>query len=266
MIHIGRPKNQKFLFPEYLQIHTPDFALIADLINIAKGEKQSLREFARKCGCSPSTLSRILNPENRITISDELLMRIYENAVPDSKVTLDDLLRANGFVKVHNTSANDIEPTNNIPEVKEKQKNLAHHQLSDMEKECLSILRAAPLFNDYVVAEGSKDERLAGFMWDVVFKLSSSKNKTITTWACEIKRGTCFAGERFIERLFYQLYLQNNNRQDTKFSLVITDATAFKRISEHYKDACISDNFSVILINLRKQAITNEFIFRRSGV
>ena len=90
----------KNLFPGYYRKHDQDMETLADLTKRAKGDERSINEFARVCGVSPSTISRLINKKNTTPNKDSLIKAIADNAVPEGGVTLDMLLQAHGLEKI----------------------------------------------------------------------------------------------------------------------------------------------------------------------
>ena len=91
----------KNLFPGYYRKYDQDMETLADLTKRAKGDERSINEFARACGVSPSTISRLINKKNTTPNKDSLIKAIADNAVPESGVTLDMLLQAHGLEKIN---------------------------------------------------------------------------------------------------------------------------------------------------------------------
>ena len=56
-----RNETIKNLFPGYYRKYDQDMETLADLTKRAKGDERSINEFARVCGVSPSTISRLIN-------------------------------------------------------------------------------------------------------------------------------------------------------------------------------------------------------------
>lgn len=73
-----------------------DFDKFADLVVKAKGTQRTMQQFAAEIGTTPSTLSRIINKKNTGASAESLLRAIAEHADPESGVTLDMLMAANG--------------------------------------------------------------------------------------------------------------------------------------------------------------------------
>lgn len=102
--------SEKVNLDEYHQTRTPDKPELARLLKEAKGEQRNMSDFARQCGSSPATFSRIANCKITQPIDKELLLRIAQNAdrdkIPVDRVSDDELsnwyllcfLNANGMV------------------------------------------------------------------------------------------------------------------------------------------------------------------------
>ena len=95
---MGRKKITN-LFPDYIRTGKADLEVLSQLVLSAKGER-SMNDFANECGVNTSTISRIINMKNTTACSDEVLVAISKAADPNSGVTLDKLLAANGMVKL----------------------------------------------------------------------------------------------------------------------------------------------------------------------
>ena len=68
----------------------------SSLILKAKGPKRTIRAFAEEIGVAPSTLTRIINKQNKGKSSYALLEKIAKHAYPQANVTLEKLLDVNG--------------------------------------------------------------------------------------------------------------------------------------------------------------------------
>lgn len=66
----------KNLFPGYYRKYDQDMETLADLTKRAKGDERSINEFARACGVSPSTISRLINKKIQHLIKIHLLKRL----------------------------------------------------------------------------------------------------------------------------------------------------------------------------------------------
>lgn len=83
----------------YIKVSTPDQEKLAELTLAAIGARTK-QQFAILCGVQPSTISRLINKSNKGASTEELIYAIARNAAPDSGVTLDALMEANGMAPV----------------------------------------------------------------------------------------------------------------------------------------------------------------------
>lgn len=83
------------LFSGYVRTREPDSARLAELVNLAKGER-SARQFADDCGLNNATISRILNQTAGGPPTDAVIARIALNVEEGSGVTVEQLLEAAG--------------------------------------------------------------------------------------------------------------------------------------------------------------------------
>ena len=81
-----------------------DKARLAKLLEIAKGQHRTMKQFAEECGVNPSTFSRISNEKMAGSSSEAVIRAIYEHRAPGSRISLMDLMQANGMVpSVHSS-------------------------------------------------------------------------------------------------------------------------------------------------------------------
>lgn len=83
---------------EFQQVRTPDYALLASLVNRAKGPERAMAQFAEDTGIGASTLSRIVNMNIKKPLSVDNIIRIFEARYrTEDTMLLDSLARANGL-------------------------------------------------------------------------------------------------------------------------------------------------------------------------
>jgi len=73
---------------------------LLELINRAKGDR-NMSQFAEDCGISPATMYKIAQGNFRKRISESTVDAIVANADPDSGVTKNDIITAEGFILDH---------------------------------------------------------------------------------------------------------------------------------------------------------------------
>ena len=94
---------------EYVQKKVPDWDKLIELIERAKGSDRSMRDFAGLCEKSPATFTRIVKKSYRKPLEKGFIYKIFENASPQSGVTLEDLVRANGYAPEEDDTTSDTE-------------------------------------------------------------------------------------------------------------------------------------------------------------
>lgn len=83
---------------QYQQIRTPDYALLANLLNKAKGPERAMAQFAEDTQIGASTLSRIVNLNIKKPLSIDTIVAIYEaRANKEDTYLLESLARATGL-------------------------------------------------------------------------------------------------------------------------------------------------------------------------
>lgn len=94
--------NDPIIIEDYVQTRTPDKTELARLLVESKGPDRNMAEFAKLCGSSPSTFSRIANCKITQPLDTGLLVRIAEQYGKDSEaeknLMLHSLLEANGMM------------------------------------------------------------------------------------------------------------------------------------------------------------------------
>lgn len=82
---------------EYKPTFTPNWIQFSKILESAKGPHRSMGAFADVCSISPATFTRIVKGHYKKALKQNMLEKIYENADPQAAVTMDELLRANGY-------------------------------------------------------------------------------------------------------------------------------------------------------------------------
>lgn len=82
----------------YIQSRVPDIVALGNLLKMGKGANRTMAEYAKECGASPSTFSRIATGKITQPLSFETLINIWKYADPSSRLGFIDLTKANGLV------------------------------------------------------------------------------------------------------------------------------------------------------------------------
>ncbi|MCR5291901.1 MAG: hypothetical protein K6E28_03300 [Eubacterium sp.] len=92
---------------EYIKSGQPDREKIKSFLLEAKGEGRTMADFAKVCGVSPATFSRLSNGKNIRPLSKDLVKAIIQNADARSRVSYSEFMQANGMTP-RETSAGTI--------------------------------------------------------------------------------------------------------------------------------------------------------------
>lgn len=79
---------------------SPDVDKLKTMIKQAKGASRTMAQYAKQCGVSAATLSRIANGKILDNISEELIRKLYEFQDSDVNFSLEDWRRANGMLEL----------------------------------------------------------------------------------------------------------------------------------------------------------------------
>ena len=226
-----RNETIKNLFPGYYRKHDQDMETLADLTKRAKGDERSINEFARVCGVSPSTISRLINKKNTTPNKDSLIKAIADNAVPESGVTLDMLLQAHGLEKI------------SVYEGKER--------------------KSESVLEDIVI------DRLLCDITQLGYKCEIEKEKNIIYTTDEIRFRADFViktellkeyGIRELSWFFGCCYVNSLRDNGTKLSLVLSNKDEFDAAKRRLGTIKIHDIISIILINEENWELEEEFV------
>lgn len=78
-----------------------DSKLISSLLLAAKGPRRTSADFCKECDISTPTFSRYINGKNKRPCPVEILKKVAAHADPDSNVTYEKLIAANGECEVY---------------------------------------------------------------------------------------------------------------------------------------------------------------------
>ena len=231
---------------EFKRAREPDKDRLSDLIIKAKGPKRSMRKFAEELGVDASTLSRLINQKTTGAINDKLLAAIAAHADPDSGVTIEALIEANGMVP----------------------KDARYQSEEAFEKACRDII-IAELEKRGNKVESAESERLkgAGFMMEYDFALQTDALKNGNgKWYFECKRPIPVGAGRLMQWLTMTMSLFYCGAVDAeRGSIVVDRREVFKMLCERCKDVSIPDELSIILVDIQNQCVVDEFMLGLKG-
>lgn len=260
-------------FPGYRRVREPDKDKLADIVVRAKGKNRSLTEFAKTCGVSPSTISRIINKKTIKANSNDLIAAIAENADPAGGVTLSELLDAHGLQSISEN------PENFVKESKLNYLQLAYlHQNygadatdengnvikeSALEKSARWIIQNELLMRGYNVSLKFREDIVSlstvRYISDFTIETNALEMNGILEWAFDVHRSGIRPIMQKLSWVFGAAYLDGLKTRGIKVSLITVDIEEFKAVKERFQNIKIKDCISVILIDNFNRCILEEF-------
>lgn len=220
-------------FPDYIRVSDPNMELLSAYTILAKGEDRSLNDFAKDCGVSTSTLSRLINKKNNKPNSDSLISKIIENIDPNSEVTEDMILSAHGLAKVRVEDGIVPEDTSEI--VKEASKHFKNRQAM-IEELCRDImvfdLHSKGYKANYNVEYNFRDNIILStkeLRYAADFSIETDAFEGVTKWAFDVYVGHHRPLMHKLSWLFGAAYIDSPLKNGIKVSLILTDADEFNK-------------------------------------
>ncbi len=281
---MGRKKITN-LFPDYIRTGKADLEALSQLVLHAKGSR-SMNDFANDCEVNTSTISRIINMKNTTACSDEVLVAISKAADPGSGVTLEQLLAANGMVKLvpAGTEGATVSPTQivfGLADITEEKKiesvsdgllQGARRYLSEnkMEESCRESLQNSLLLGGYSVELLPYNKmdwpRNRQFRGDFAIRTNALQEEGIDIWLFDCKSYTAGIGRGTIgqmNRLFGMAYMDSPREHGIKVSVVVDHSIMLEQARDYYAGYKIRDYFSFILIDPADRRVVDEFCIPR---
>lgn len=247
---------------EFVRVAQPNMDELAMLVTKAKGQGRSLRKFAQECGVCASTLSRIINKENKGASSEELIRAIASHADLESGITLDALMGANGMARILGSST--VYKTSEM-EIETKFKGKI---LSELEHAGCTGWKDEARFNIGITLQSTLD-------FVIYFRTIEGG---IRAWGFELihlqppergdgtEKDSDYAlnmyGYRILDRIGRILPLFYKDEL-SKISFVITNDKCFDYIVSEFADYRVPFNMSFIMFNCQKEIIGQEFILKQ---
>lgn len=287
-------KKKEVVFPGYVRVRYPDMEVLGILTKKAIGKNRSLTEFAEACGLAPSTISRVINAKFNNPISDGIIAAIAKNADPESGVTLNDLLAIHGLVPVRLVDEGQYAPLDTskpyVPPKKERKSKFEGSTFLAIDTLKISkaieaamrsenadlfsikvreIIQNALLESGYAV-ELHKDFNIVSlpqfrYLTPFTFTTNAVAVEGLSNWAFDIHDGYRFSLYQKLSWIFGTAYLDSPAARGTKVSIVTTDVDEFVEAKEKFSNIVIRDSISIILIDLDKKQVVEEFIIRQSA-
>lgn len=223
-----------------------DKKLMSTLLAAAKGPKRTGAKFCEESGISTPTFSRHLNMRNVRPCTKEFLRKVADHADPDSGVTFEKLLAANGGIESFNEEIN--------------------RTLSDIE--ILALLSTPIIFNHYQCERAIDRDNIdiLGLTYhpSLSIRTNALDGKSLKIWDIftweQYSKSDVIEADRLIRQLLtiisaVHLKLLELERLSFVFFRSILYKTIIKRVKNLSLDMCVS----FILINSDKRTIQNEY-------
>lgn len=253
---------------KYIRVAEPNKEALADLLKKAKGGGKTMKQFAEECGASQPAFSRIMHKSYKGPLADKLLKAIAEHADPESDISLDALMGANGMARILDSS------TVFRDSRAELEKNFVRVVLVELERsgrliknESDKMFQIGTTFRfgpDLLVRAraGDKGSYLWAFdLFAPALGLFNGQNKDEDVYS---ERSMRVYGRRFIDKMGWILPLFYNSEMPIgKFSLVIADREIFDYlVTEYAENYRVPFEFSFILCNTEKAVLEKEVVLK----
>lgn len=263
---------------EFRQRYTPNWDKLTELVEKAKGPNRTMREFAAQCQISPATFTRIVQKRYVKALSDEMLLKIVNNADPDSGITLDQMKRANGFVSGDEEKAVDEEFEEIIRNDKEYSKvfEIFKKELMDRGYSCMALFKgflfeegpkSKLFFNEFDEKENFTEFTLCikGYepkYWKICecdLGISSRQSNTSSLTEDEIViRILCDYGVLFLRDAW-----DPESMKDIMYSFVFKNENHFDVFTRAMANINVNNYMSVVLVDTETEKVIKEVMFNR---
>lgn len=253
---MGSRKIDMTELANYIRNRPPDKQKMAELVVRAKGASRSMRQFALDCGVNPSTLSRIVNLKNSGACTDELIQKVSQNADPESGITFEMLMDANGKVPQRMTgkytSQEFVIKEKTITDVIFKELLRRGYTISMLKEQIKHNALNYRYRTDWAVrtnaiSDGEKMELWEFEIWHTLIDVENSVAHTVMKLR-----------QKFL--MVLGLYYAGTMHPQ-KMSFVLTDREIYDRIIETLENIQFKDVFSIILVNLEESRVEEEYVF-----
>ena len=229
----------------YIRIRPPEKEKLAELLIRAKGASRSMRQFALDSGVNPSTLSRIVNMKTSGACTDELIQKVAQNSDPESGITFEMLMDANGKVPRRMTgkyTSKEFEATEkNITDIIFKELEDRGYRTSILEGENKHNALNYRYRTDWVISTDANSDSGEMEIWE--FEIWQLRQKFLMVL------GLYYAG----------------TMNPKKMSFVLTNREVYNRMVETLENIKFKDVFSLILVNLDENKVEEEYVFPLVG-
>lgn len=235
-----RAKEYALLLKTAIRTGEVDKTETAALVNAAKGNR-SIRRFAECILVNPSSISRILN-EQVTEINSELLAKIVAYAEPDSGVTIEKMMFAQGLVRSEDCIM----------------------QYQRYEAACRRIITDELLQRGYSVSYIKTPTLENGRTCDFRIK-TDAFSPDEGEWLFECKMLSAYSNLPlgvgrtgiWLESAMAYYY---SGKKAKRISLIVDHLDTFELMKAHLQEFCIPNEISVLYISLTQGRVLDEYV------
>ena len=236
---------------------------IASCVRAAVGD-HTLRHFARVCGTSPSTLSKLSTKDFQRPVKYSLLRSIYEHAAPGANLDWIKLLAANGMKDLAPPTTQPFSMQSIPTDYRDGERKVEQILSSTF----LSAGKSISLRHEIRFPYAKLGTRRLVF--DLSYQIKDQDDSSSITWNFETKLS--HAGKIRNPRLFdlplldwllFDAY-DTTALEGMHCTLVLTDSNTFSILKNSYDAVKVRNYISLCLIDLVNEQIVDEFQFART--
>lgn len=236
---------------------------IASCVKAAVGD-HTLRHFARVCGTSPSTLSKLSTKDFQRPVKYSLLRSIYEHAAPGANLDWIKLLAANGMKDLAPPTTQPFSMQSIPTDYRDGERKVEQILSSTF----LSAGKSISLRHEIRFPYAKLGTRRLVF--DLSYQIKDQDDSSSITWNFETKLS--HAGKIRNPRLFdlplldwllFDAY-DTTALEGMHCTLVLTDSNTFSILKNSYDAVKVRNYISLCLIDLVNEQIVDEFQFART--
>ena len=249
---------------EYIQVHTPDIMKIGEYVIKAKGVNRTMAQFAEECGIGASTLSRIANGKITKPLSVDVVKAIYEHRDPESKISFDMFMAANGMRdREKHERMTSMRPNYSIRE-----------ETMNRERQAKNAIVAALLERDVPIMKvpDSMEHRRTdapygmNMYFDFAFYIEDAPQQLWYFDVIPYKEDAHNPPRGFIfdrlSSLFAKIFLVDawvpDYFRNQKTTFVFCDSKIYASVVEQYKEAPINSAITVMLVDTANEKVVEE--------
>ncbi|MBR4513927.1 MAG: hypothetical protein IKO61_03480 [Lachnospiraceae bacterium] len=261
----------------YVQAIEPDRMKLKYYLNKAKGLGRTMSEFAKDCGVSPATFSRVMHEKNRRPLAPELIQSIIEHAENPDELPYRQVMKANGMVPLEKHESTDrnghrdyeyeereytkIAKIKNIIEDEITARHLMHlfYDRLDHEIKIEKSENRLNIMSDFALrVEGYSD-----MFWNFLLitdEVSGKRNNNDGRYSKMAVNRTIGLNAEFFLRDAWE----PESLEKVKQTFVVIDEEVFKEFEKKIKKIKVNSYISVLLIDINTERAVKEQQFERN--